>query len=241
MTGVLIVMVFITALLACKNRVSPQPKFKFGIICASALTILLCIISWFANSEVEDELDREAVFNRAVAEKIVATLPSRVQSWKILALERTDMGVYGDRTIAAIKSALGNRGQIAYRLAPTDVSPEGLRRIIFQVKPDLVLSQICLPRDLEKQSQLFLGEEEDSPALPPVYLLNVEVHYLKTWLRNKAIIAAILQKDNYNPSGVPDSKDPTVFDQRFIFIDANNLSIMPSQMFSPEAATAEVK
>ena len=236
--AILICMAFLTVFLVYKSRSSTRQGLKFAVLLSSVATLILCLVSALSNPEQKEEDQREAVFRSAVAMKLAASLPPRDQPWKILSFEAPGPNVGADLTIEAIKTALGKRGEITHRLVPMDPSPEGIRSVVFHVKPDLILMQVSLPRDPEQQEQLFLGGDEEGPPLPPLYLLNVDVRHVKKWLAGKQIVAAIVQKRKYDPRGVPDAKDPGVFDQRYLLIDAGNLSAQGPEFFAPEVAPA---
>ena len=244
-------MAFLTVFLVYKSRSSTRQGLKFATLLSSLATMILCLVSALANPEQKEEDQREAVFRSAVAMKLVASLPPRDKPWKILSFEAPGPNLVAapgpnvaaapgkkaaDLTIEAIKTALGKRGEITHRLVPMDLSPEGIRRVVFHVKPDLILMQVSLPRNPAEQEQLFLGVDEEGPPLPPLYLLNVNVRYVKKWLAGKQIAAAIVQKPKYDPRGVPDAKDPGVFDQRYLLINAGNLSAQGPEFFAPEVA-----
>ncbi len=232
----LICMAFLTVFLVYKSRSSTRQGLKFAVLLSSVATLILCLVSALSNPEQKEEDQREAVFRSAVAMKLAASLPPSAKPWKILSFEGPGPNVGADLSIEAIKTALGKRGEITHRLVPMDLSPEGIRRVVFHVKPDLILMQVSLTRDPEEQEQLFLGADEEGPPLPPLYLLNVNVRYVKKWLAGKQIAAAIVQKPKYDPRGVPDAKDPGVFDQRYLLIDAGNLSAQGPEFFAPEVA-----
>ena len=235
-SALLICMAFLTIFLVYKSRSSTRQGLKFAVLLSSVATLIFCLVSALANPEQKEEDQREAVFRSAVAMKLVASLPPRDKPWKILSFEAPGPTVGANLTIEAIKTALGKRGQITDRLVPTDPSPEGIRRVVFHVKPDLILMQVSLPRDPGEQELLFLGGDGEAPPLPPLYLLNVNVHHVKKWLAGKQIVAAIVQKPKYDPRGVPDAEDPGVFDQRYLLIDAGNLSAQGPEFFAPEVA-----
>ena len=226
-------MLLLTAFLWYKSRSSKRPNIKFAVILSSLLTLILCLYSALSNPEQQEEDQREEIYRRAVAMKFATSLPPRAQPWRILSFEPPNQGVTGELTIAAIKEALGSRGQITHRLVPSDMSPEGIRRVIFHVKPEIILMQVSLPRDPGELRQLFHGDNDDDPALPPLYLLHVDVGHLKTWLAGKEVTSAIVQKANYQAGGVPDPEDPGVFDQRYLLIDASRLSSLPPEFFAP--------
>ena len=245
-SALLISMAFLTVFLVYKSRSSKRQGLKFAVFLSSVATLILCLVSVLSNPEQKEEDQREAVFRSAVAMKLVASLPPRAQPWKILSFEAPGPNVgaapgpnvEADLTIEAIKTALGKRGEITHRLVPMDLSPEGIRSAVFHVKPDLILMQVRLPRDPGEQEQLFHGGDDEGPPLPPLYLLNVDVRYVKKWLAGKQIAAAIVQKPKYEPRDVPDAKDPGVFDQRYLLIDAGNLSAQSPEFFAPEVAPA---
>ena len=257
-TALLICMAFLTVFLVYKSRSSTRQDLKFAVLLSSVATLILCLVSALSNPEQKEEDQREAVYRSAVAMKLVASLPPRDKPWKILSFEAPgpNLGAApgpnvgagpnvaaapgkkaaADLIFEAIKTALGKRGEITHRLVPMDLSPEGIRRVVFHVKPDLILMQVSLPQNPAEQEQLFLGGDEEGPPLPPLYLLNVNVRYVKKWLAGKQIAAAIVQKPKYDPRGVPDAKDPGVFDQRYLLINAGNFSAQGPEFFAPEVA-----
>ncbi len=242
-TALLICMAFLTVFLVYKSRSSKRQGLKFAVFLSSVATLILCLVSVLSNPEQKEEDQREAVFRSAVAMKLAASLPPRAQPWKILSLgpnlgAAPSPNVAPDLSIEAIKTALGKRAEITHRLLPMDISPEDIRSVVFQFKPNLILMQVSLPQNPAEQELLFHGGDDEAPPLPPLYLLNVNVRYVKKWLAGKQIAAAIVQKPKYDPRGVPDAEDPGVFDQRYLLINAGNLTAHSPEFFAPEVAPA---